>query len=79
MARTPSAGPRTHGARAMAVAVVVAAVACWWLFAEPVESSTLWVLDEAHNHGLEVADVPALAALVGAAWLGLGGFARWRR
>ncbi len=59
----------------MAVAAILAAAAIWWLMAEPVASPVLWAFDKVHNHGVEEADLPGIAAMLLAAWLGLRGVA----
>jgi hypothetical protein len=64
---------------AVAAAVALAAVAAWWLVAEPVGSRVLWSFDPQHNHGVEYADLPGLAGILASGWLGLRGLLVWRR
>ena len=70
---------RSSGLIGVLVAVVLGVGGVWWLLAEPVQSRLVWHLDEVHNHGLEVADLVGVTAMLAAAWLGLRGLSAWLR
>jgi hypothetical protein len=72
-------GLMAKGLLAMVMAGMLAAVAAWWLLAEPVASPILWAFDKVHNHGVQEADLPGIAAMLLSAWLGLRGLRLWRQ
>jgi hypothetical protein len=76
----PGAGPRSMCAGVLLLlAAALAVLAGWWLLAEPVESPVLWTFDRINDHGVQEADLPGIAGLMLAAWLGLRGLGAWWR